>query len=72
VKSLVLQLLDQLLLISLLLELLRGTRRARSRGEEVITDAHRHAAAEGIKRIGAHAIDEIHALHVFGVAHAFA
>jgi hypothetical protein len=49
VKSLVLQLLDQLLLISLLLELLRGTRRARSRGEEVITDAHRHAAAEGIK-----------------------
>jgi hypothetical protein len=66
-----LQLLDRLLLISLLMELLRRTRWARIRGEEVITNAHRHAGEEGIKRIAAHAIDEIHALHVFGVAHAF-
>ena len=67
----VLQLLDLLLLISLLVELLRRTRWARIRGEEVITNAHRHAGEEGIKRIDAHAIDEIHALHVLDVAHAF-
>ena len=42
-ESVVLQLLNLLLLMSLLVELLRGTRRARSRGEEVITNARRHA-----------------------------
>ena len=58
VKSVVLQLLNRLLLIALLLEPLRKTRRAR-RGEELLAClARRHAEREGINAADPNAIDE--------------